>query len=92
MVCIGNLLERILTELSGVDLFVADLKAMEAYAYYLYYLAKLWTKPLPEVYDPEDVADYFTCRPHVVALRLLEVVKLIQRSELVFHLYVMSSK
>ncbi|KAG5557406.1 hypothetical protein RHGRI_007601 [Rhododendron griersonianum] len=46
---------------------------MEAYAYYLYYLAKLWTKPLPEVYDPEDVADYFTCRPHVVALRLLEV-------------------
>ncbi|KAG5557408.1 hypothetical protein RHGRI_007601 [Rhododendron griersonianum] len=60
-------------ELSGVDLFVADLKAMEAYAYYLYYLAKLWTKPLPEVYDPEDVADYFTCRPHVVALRLLEV-------------------
>ncbi|KAI8563856.1 hypothetical protein RHMOL_Rhmol03G0141700 [Rhododendron molle] len=73
MACIGNLLERILTELSGVDLFVADLKAMEAYAYYLYYLAKLWTKPLPEVYDPEDVADYFTCRPHVVALRLLEV-------------------
>ncbi|XP_058204689.1 uncharacterized protein LOC131318750 isoform X2 [Rhododendron vialii] len=60
-------------ELSGVDLFVADLKAMEAYAYYLYYLAKFWTKPLPEVYDPEDVADYFTCRPHVVALRLLEV-------------------
>lgn len=74
-----------------MDLLIADLKAMEAYAYYLYYLAKLWTKPLPEVYDPEDVADYFTCRPHVVALRLLQVVKLIQHSELLFQQYVMSS-
>ncbi|KAL6980378.1 hypothetical protein U1Q18_022021 [Sarracenia purpurea var. burkii] len=60
-------------ELTGVDLFFADLKALEAYANYFYYLSKSWTKPLPEVYDPQDVADYFTYRPHVVALRLLEV-------------------
>ncbi|XP_057476620.1 uncharacterized protein LOC130764404 [Actinidia eriantha] len=60
-------------ELSGVDLLFADLKALEAYANYFYYLSKSWTKPLPEVYDPEEVSDYFTCRPHVVALRLLEV-------------------
>ncbi|KAL7228702.1 hypothetical protein ACSBR2_007412 [Camellia fascicularis] len=60
-------------ELSSVDLILADLKALEAYASYFYYLSKLWTKPLPEVYDPEEVADYFACRPHVVALRLLEV-------------------
>ncbi|KAK9282959.1 hypothetical protein L1049_011184 [Liquidambar formosana] len=60
-------------ELSGVDLFMADLKALEAYASYFYYLSKIWSKPLPEVYDPEEVAHYFSCRPHVVALRLLEV-------------------
>lgn len=60
-------------ELTGVDLFVADLKALEAYISYFYYLSKLWTKPLPEVYDPQEVANYFNCRPHVVALRLLEV-------------------
>ncbi|XP_061996446.1 uncharacterized protein LOC133714364 [Rosa rugosa] len=61
-------------EFTGVDLFMADLKALEAYALYFYYLSKSWSKPLPEVYDPESVADYFSCRPHVVTLRLLEVV------------------
>lgn len=60
-------------ELSGVDLLMADLKALEAYASYFYYLSKIWSKPLPEVYDPQDVATYFSCRPHVVALRLLEI-------------------
>ncbi|XP_062155749.1 uncharacterized protein LOC133863711 [Alnus glutinosa] len=60
-------------ELSSVDLLMADLKALEAYAGYFYYLSKIWSKPLPEVYDPQDVADYFNCRPHVVALRLIEV-------------------
>ncbi|KAJ9175588.1 hypothetical protein P3X46_014130 [Hevea brasiliensis] len=59
--------------LSGVDLFMADLKALEAYASYFYYVSKIWSKPLPEVYNPQDVTDYFSCRPHVVALRLLEV-------------------
>ncbi|KAL2549512.1 Protein kinase superfamily protein [Forsythia ovata] len=60
-------------ELSGVDLFLADLKALEVYASYFYYLAKMWTKPLPEIYDPQIVTDYFSLRPHVVTLRLLEV-------------------
>ncbi|KAK3023168.1 hypothetical protein RJ639_043477 [Escallonia herrerae] len=64
----------ILTELTGIELFVADLKALEAYVGYFYYLSKLWARPLPEVYDPQEVADYFSCRPHVVALRLIEVV------------------
>ncbi|KAJ7975079.1 Protein kinase superfamily protein [Quillaja saponaria] len=59
--------------LTGVDLLMADLKALEAYAGYLYYMSKIWSKPLPEAYDPQDVADYFSCRPHVVALRLLQV-------------------
>ncbi|KAK6144798.1 hypothetical protein DH2020_021618 [Rehmannia glutinosa] len=60
-------------ELSGVDLFLADLKAMEVYVGYFYYLSKMWTKPLPEIYDAEKVTEYFTLRPHVVTLRLLEV-------------------
>lgn len=66
---VGNLS----TEFSGVDLLMADLQALEAYALYFYYLSKTWSKPLPEVYDPHSVADYFSCRPHVVTLRLLEV-------------------
>ncbi|CAA7052030.1 unnamed protein product [Microthlaspi erraticum] len=59
--------------LTGVDLFMADVKALEAYAGYVYCLSQLWSRPLPEVYDPQAVADYFNCRPHVVAFRLLEV-------------------
>ena len=54
---------------------MADLKALEAYAGYFYYLSKIWSKPLPEVYDPQYVDDYFGCRPHLVAFRLLEVVE-----------------
>ncbi|OIW12615.1 hypothetical protein TanjilG_04779 [Lupinus angustifolius] len=59
--------------LTGVDLLMSDLKALEAYASYFYYLSKVWSKPLPEVYDPQDVAHYFNARPHVVGLRILEV-------------------
>lgn len=71
-----ELISHCLAELSGMDLLMADLKALEAYAGYFYCLSKVWSKPLPGVYDPQDVAAYFNCRPHVVALRLLEVVKL----------------
>ncbi|KAF8108297.1 hypothetical protein N665_0111s0012 [Sinapis alba] len=59
--------------LTGMDLLMADVKALEAYAGYIYCLSKMWSRPLPEVYDPQAVADYFNCRPHVVAFRLLEV-------------------
>ncbi|XP_024466384.1 uncharacterized protein LOC7458653 isoform X3 [Populus trichocarpa] len=59
--------------LTGVDLLLADLKALESYASYFYCLSKIWSKPLPEAYDPQEVADYFNCRPHLVAFRLLEV-------------------
>ncbi|XP_057784582.1 uncharacterized protein LOC131001949 [Salvia miltiorrhiza] len=61
-------------ELTGADLFLADLKAVEVYGWYLYYLSKMWTKPLPETYDAEKVTEYFILRPHVVTLRLLEVL------------------
>ncbi|KAK7357061.1 hypothetical protein VNO80_16342 [Phaseolus coccineus] len=60
--------------LTGVDLLLYDLKALEAYASYFYYLSKVWSKPLPEVYDPQDVAQYFSVRPHVVTFRVLEVL------------------
>ncbi|KAL5069538.1 hypothetical protein RYX36_020425 [Vicia faba] len=59
--------------LSGVDLLMSDLKALEAYASYFYHSSKIWSKPLPETYDPQHVANYFNARPHVVALRMLEV-------------------
>ncbi|CAK8573194.1 unnamed protein product [Lathyrus sativus] len=59
--------------LSGVDLLLSDLKALEVYASYFYHSSKIWSKPLPEAYDPQDVAHYFNARPHVVALRMLEV-------------------
>jgi len=62
-----------LVGLTGVDLFMADVKALETYAGYFYSLSKMWSRPLPEVYDSQAVADYFNCRPHVVAFRLLEV-------------------
>ncbi|XP_070031194.1 uncharacterized protein [Nicotiana tomentosiformis] len=60
-------------ELSGMDLFVADIEALEAYLNYFYCISKRLTRPLPETYDPEQVSEYFNLRPHVVALRLLEV-------------------
>lgn len=52
---------------------MADLRALEAYMAYFYCLSRVWSRPLPEVYNVEDVNYYFSCRPHVVALRLLEV-------------------
>ncbi|KAL4556671.1 hypothetical protein LXL04_034826 [Taraxacum kok-saghyz] len=60
-------------ELSGTDLMMADLKALETYIMYYYQLSKMWTKPLPEVYNAQEADDYFKCRPHIVALRLIEV-------------------
>nr|KAJ0188842.1 hypothetical protein LSAT_V11C900484490 [Lactuca sativa] len=60
-------------ELSTTDLIMADLKAMETYIIYYYHLSKMWTKPLPEAYNAQEADDYFKCRPHIVALRLIEV-------------------
>ncbi|KAF5790194.1 putative ABC-type Cd(2+) transporter [Helianthus annuus] len=60
-------------ELSGTDLIMADLKALEACVLYYYHLSKMWTKPLPEVYNAQEADIYFKCRPHIVALRLIEV-------------------
>ncbi|KAG4397781.1 hypothetical protein GLYMA_10G212000v4 [Glycine max] len=60
--------------LTGVDLLMYDLKAFEAYASYFYYFSKLWTRPLPQDYDPQQVAQYFSVRPHLVTLRVLEVL------------------
>lgn len=61
-----------------MDLLMADLVALKAYADYFYHVSKIWSIPLPEVYDPQKVADYFNCRPHVVAFRVLEVLRYTQ--------------
>ncbi|KAJ4955117.1 hypothetical protein NE237_011900 [Protea cynaroides] len=53
-------------------LFLADLQALEAYVSYFYHLSKIWSRPLPEVYNPEEIVEYFSCRPHLAALRLIE--------------------
>ncbi|KAG6760349.1 hypothetical protein POTOM_036862 [Populus tomentosa] len=54
---------------------------------YFYCLSKIWSKPLPEAYDPQEVADYFNCRPHLVAFRLLELVSRTKCSCLLLHLF-----
>ncbi|XP_077227567.1 protein kinase superfamily protein [Tasmannia lanceolata] len=59
--------------LSGTDLLIADLNALKDYAYYFYHVSQVWSTPLPDVYDPQRVADYFNCRPHILAFRVLEV-------------------
>ncbi|XP_039122584.1 uncharacterized protein slr1919 [Dioscorea cayenensis subsp. rotundata] len=59
--------------LSGMDLLMADLGALRVYADYLHYVSKIWSMPLPEQYDPHQVADYFSCRPHVITFRILEI-------------------
>ncbi|KAH9617161.1 hypothetical protein KSS87_006498 [Heliosperma pusillum] len=59
--------------LSGMDLLLADVEALATYANYFYSMSKLWSRPLPELYDEQQISDYFNCRPHVIALRFLEV-------------------
>lgn len=58
----------------GVGLMMADLEALKAYANYMQLASKIWSVPLPEHYDPQKIADYFNCRPHVLAFRIIEVI------------------
>lgn len=81
----GNLFHYFFfSELTGVDLFLADLKALEVYFGYYYCLSRMWTKPLPATYDAEQVTEYFSLRPHVVAFRLLEVLNHFMQMQCMF--------
>lgn len=60
-------------ELSGIDLLAADIKSLNEYATYIRGLFKVWRIPLQESYDPDQIAGYFNCRPHVLVFRILEV-------------------
>lgn len=60
-------------ELSGTDLLAADIKSLNEYATYIRGLFKVWRIPLQESYDPDQIAGYFNCRPHVLVFRILEV-------------------
>lgn len=63
--------------LSGTDLMMADLEALKLYINYLRHASQVWFMPLPEVYDHERVAYYFSCRPHVLVFRMVEVFEII---------------
>ena len=59
-----------------MDLLLADLEALKVYVNYLRHASQVWSMPLPEVYDPQRVANYFSCRPHVLMFRMLEVFEI----------------
>ncbi|XP_064993688.1 uncharacterized protein LOC135629740 isoform X1 [Musa acuminata AAA Group] len=59
--------------LSGLDLMMADFEALKVYANHLQDTCKVLFMPLPEIYDPEKVELYFSCRPHILAFRITEV-------------------
>ncbi|WOL12957.1 hypothetical protein Cni_G21726 [Canna indica] len=59
--------------LSGLDLMKADFEALKVYANRFQDTYKFLFMPLPEVYDPEKVALYFSFRPHILAFRVTEV-------------------
>lgn len=52
---------------------MADLEALKGYGQYYSHVLRIWSMPLPEVYDPERIAEYFKGRPHVLAFRIFEV-------------------
>ncbi|GLJ52423.1 hypothetical protein SUGI_1115160 [Cryptomeria japonica] len=60
-------------ELTGTDLLAADVKSLKEYIDYLRGSLDMWRIPLQESYDPDQIAAYFNCRPHVLASRILEV-------------------
>lgn len=60
-----------------IDLLMADLEALKVYANYLRHVSQVLSMPLPEVYDQQRVAIYFSCRPHVLMFRMLEVLEML---------------
>ncbi|XP_064956772.1 uncharacterized protein LOC103978270 isoform X1 [Musa acuminata AAA Group] len=60
--------------LSGLDLMMADFEALKVYANHLQDTCKVLFMPLPEIYDPEKVELYFSCRPHILAFRITEAL------------------
>lgn len=66
-----------MTGLSGLDLMMADFEALKVYANHLQDTCKVLFMPLPEIYDPEKVELYFSCRPHILAFRITEVLEVL---------------
>lgn len=64
-----------LSGLSSVELMMADYEALKLYINYFWHSSKVLSTPMPEIYDPQAVADYFICRPHVLGFRIIEVSK-----------------
>lgn len=64
-------------ELRGSELLAADLKTLEKYGNHIQGLVRTFQVPLQNDYDPDQVAAYFRCRPHVVFARLVEVYRVL---------------
>ncbi|KAJ4775547.1 Protein kinase superfamily protein [Rhynchospora pubera] len=60
--------------LSCVELMMADFEALKLYANYFWQSSKVVSTPVPETYDPQIVADYFLCRPHILGYRIIEIL------------------
>ncbi|KAJ4776317.1 Protein kinase superfamily protein [Rhynchospora pubera] len=60
--------------LSCVELMMADFEALKLYANYFWQSSKVVSTPVPETYDPQIVADYFLCRPHILGFRIIEIL------------------
>uniref|UniRef100_A0A0D9VMD5 Protein kinase domain-containing protein n=1 Tax=Leersia perrieri TaxID=77586 RepID=A0A0D9VMD5_9ORYZ len=57
--------------LSCMELMMADIEALKLY---INYYAAILTTPLPQHYDPELLSRYFTSRPHILALRTIQIL------------------
>ncbi|KAJ3691485.1 hypothetical protein LUZ61_020649 [Rhynchospora tenuis] len=60
--------------LSCVELMMADFEALKLYVNYFWQSSKVVSTPVPETYDPQIVADYFLCRPHILGFRIIEIL------------------
>ncbi|KAJ1692428.1 hypothetical protein LUZ63_009126 [Rhynchospora breviuscula] len=60
--------------LSCVELMMADFEVLKLYINYFWQSSKVVSTPVPETYDPQIVADYFLCRPHILGFRIIEIL------------------
>lgn len=74
---VGWSVTSMFTGLWGVDLMMADLEALKIYADYIQLASRIWSVPLPNLYDSQKVSDYFNCRPHVLAFRIIKVFEML---------------
>ncbi|KAJ3672129.1 hypothetical protein LUZ60_006850 [Juncus effusus] len=60
--------------LSCAEIMMSDFEALKLYFNFFRNSFNNISAPIPEIYDPQKVAVYFTFRPHVLAFRIIEVL------------------